>query len=83
MRRPVAAYIAAISVMVALAAASCLARPAAAPISGAVAFYLSDLSVARDRFKTRSFLNRAWGLPMYYLGQLLLGLSTTVTSLNR
>lgn len=40
--------------------------------AGAVLFYLSDLAVARDRFVKSSFLNRALGLPTYYLGQLLL-----------
>ncbi len=43
--------------------------------AGAVLFYVSDLFVARDRFVTKSFLNRAWGLPAYYAGQLLLAWS--------
>jgi hypothetical protein len=37
----------------------------------AVAFYLSDISVARDRFAQAGFGNRLWGLPLYYLAQLL------------
>jgi uncharacterized membrane protein YhhN len=40
--------------------------------AGAVLFYLSDLAVARHRFVRPAFLNRAWGLPAYYAGQLLL-----------
>jgi hypothetical protein len=28
--------------------------------------------VARDRFLRHEFLNRAWGLPLYYGAQLLL-----------
>ena len=39
---------------------------------GALAFYLSDLSVARDRFVRPSFVNRAWGLPLYYGAQFVL-----------
>jgi hypothetical protein len=39
---------------------------------GAVMFYASDLSVARDRFVKRGFLNRVWGLPLYYAAQLVL-----------
>jgi uncharacterized membrane protein YhhN len=43
--------------------------------AGAILFYLSDLAVARHRFVQRSFINRALGLPIYYLGQLLLALT--------
>jgi len=75
-RAPVLAYIAAISLMawggLATAAAGALAVRAAI---GAVLFYLSDLAVARQRFVRPAFINRALGLPMYYLGQLLLALS--------
>ena len=39
---------------------------------GAALFFASDLSVARDRFVARSFANKAWGLPAYYAGQLLI-----------
>jgi len=42
---------------------------------GAVFFYLSDLTVARDRFVTSDFLNRAVGLPIYYAAQILIALS--------
>ena len=45
---------------------------------GAVLFTLSDLAVARQRFVTPAFANRAIGLPAYYAGQLLL--ATTVGS---
>ena len=72
MRVPVLAYIAVISLMVALAAATHLAAPAPPLLLGAVLFYLSDLSVARDRFVAPSFLNRLWGLPAYYAAQHLL-----------
>ncbi|HEX7374246.1 MAG TPA: lysoplasmalogenase [Steroidobacteraceae bacterium] len=42
---------------------------------GAFAFTASDVSVARDRFVRHEFVNRAWGLPLYYAAQLLLALS--------
>ncbi len=39
---------------------------------GALAFTASDVSVARDRFVKHEFLNRAWGLPLYFGAQLLI-----------
>ncbi len=72
MRVPVVAYIAVISAMVALAAATHIRQSASLLLLGAVLFYLSDLSVARDRFIAPSFCNRLWGLPAYYGAQLLL-----------
>jgi uncharacterized membrane protein YhhN len=42
---------------------------------GATAFLASDLAVARDRFVQPGFVNSAWGLPLYYLGQILLAWS--------
>jgi uncharacterized membrane protein YhhN len=39
---------------------------------GALMFFASDLSVARDRFLAPGFANRAWGLPLYYVAQLVL-----------
>jgi hypothetical protein len=42
---------------------------------GAVAFYVSDLAVARQRFVRQQVLNRLWGLPLYYGAQLLLASS--------
>ena len=45
-------------------------------MSGATLFYLSDISVARDRFVPGSgFVNRAIGLPLYYVAQFLLAYS--------
>jgi uncharacterized membrane protein YhhN len=76
MRAPVLAYVTVITVMV-WAAASVYDAGVTGWITptGALLFYLSDLSVARDRFVRKAFVNRAWGLPAYYLGQLLLALS--------
>lgn len=68
---PVAAYVLVISAMVVMAAAS--RTPIV--ILGAAGFYLSDLSVARDRFVASGFANRVWGLPLYYGAQLLLAWS--------
>lgn len=44
-------------------------------LAGAVLFFVSDLAVARDRFIARTFANKAWGLPAYYTGQLLIAWS--------
>jgi len=47
----------------------------ASVMAAAVAFYLSDISVARDRFVAPDFANRIWGLPLYYGAQILFALS--------
>lgn len=44
-------------------------------VAGAALFFASDLAVARDRFVAKGFTNRAWGLPAYYAGQLLIAWS--------
>jgi uncharacterized membrane protein YhhN len=75
MRAPVAAYIVVISLMVALAIGTCWISPSLPIVAGAVAFFLSDLAVARDRFVAPGFGNRAWGLPLYYAAVLLLAAS--------
>ena len=72
---PVVAYMVVITTMVILAVGTVGLDGGAVRVAGAVAFYLSDLSVARDRFVGKGFINRAWGLPMYYGGQLLLAYS--------
>lgn len=72
MRLPVRAYVGVISTMLALAVGTWAAHGAPLVVAGAAMFYLSDLSVATDRFVRRSFLNRLWGLPCYYVAQLVL-----------
>jgi uncharacterized membrane protein YhhN len=72
LRVAVILYILVISTMVPAACAASWAGASMRLAAGAVAFYFSDLSVARDRFVTESFFNRAWGIPLYYLAQLLL-----------
>lgn len=47
-------------------------------IAGAVLFYLSDILVARDKFVAPGFINRAIGLPLYYVAQFLLAFSIGV-----
>lgn len=72
MKGPVIAYIVVISAMLAFASASFALKGGALAWLGAVCFYVSDLFVARQRFVTSSFHNRLIGLPIYYVGQLLL-----------
>ena len=72
MRGPVLAYVAVISSMVLLAAGTVGADVRSAILIGAVAFYVSDLAVARQRFVVRTFANKVWGLPLYYGAQLVL-----------
>lgn len=72
MRGPVVAYVIVITAMVALAAGTHAALGDARILLGALGFYLSDLAVARERFVKSSFMNRAWGQPLYFGAQLLL-----------
>ncbi len=72
MRVPVHAYIVVITGMLALAVGTVAAGSPRIILAGALAFYLSDLSVARDRFIRESFANKLWGLPLYYAAQLCL-----------
>ena len=58
--------------MVALAVGTVAAHGHPTILVGAVMFYLSDLSVARERFVRSGFVNRIWGLPAYYVAQLIL-----------
>lgn len=72
----VSAYIVVITAMVwgalAVTAAGVVGWTVAA---GATLFYLSDLTVARQRFVHADFANRALGLPLYYAAQVLIALS--------
>lgn len=75
MRKPVLAYVIVISAMVALALGASRHTGRWILSVFAVMFYLSDLTVARERFVQRDFLNRAVGLPLYFYAQLLLATS--------
>ncbi len=83
-RVPVAAYITAIGVMVALAMGTAWpglavgGEPAVvgrAVLLGAGAFAVSDILVARQRFVRQDPWNRLVGLPLYFAAQLLLASS--------
>lgn len=75
-RLSVSAYVVVITIMVWGALAVTTKAIMGWPIAiGAVLFYLSDLTVARDRFVKSDFLNRAIGLPIYYAAQILIALS--------
>ncbi len=76
MRAPVAAYFIVISAMVATAAGASHHPGGLVGLVGALMFYGSDLSVARDRFVAHGFSNRAWGLPLYFAAQLVIAAST-------
>lgn len=76
MRAPVVAYVAVISAMVVAAVGAAAATGDGRIAAGALAFYASDLAVARERFVARTPWNRTWGLPLYYGATLLL--ATTV-----
>jgi len=80
MRRPVVAYVAVISAMVALAVGTSALQSAPLIVGGAAMFYVSDVSVATDRFVRQTFFNRLWGLSCYYGAQLLLAASIAQTA---
>ena len=75
MRAAVLAYLIVIGTMSALALGCTGGGGPPTVAVGALAFTASDVSVARDRFLREDFVNRAWGLPLYYCAQLLLALS--------
>ena len=77
---PVLAYIAIITAMVigaaSLAGTETVRFPGRAlAFAGALLFYVSDIFVARQRFVTQNFFNRAVGLPLYFAGQILIAFS--------
>ena len=74
-RYAVPAYMLAIGVMVATALGTGGATGQWLVPAGALAFAISDIAVARERFVAPGPINKAWGLPLYYLGQVLLALS--------
>lgn len=76
-RIAVSAYVAAIVVMCGLAISVSAASGAWLLALGALAFAVSDISVARDRFVAHRFVNRLWGLPLYYVAQIILAFSVS------
>jgi uncharacterized membrane protein YhhN len=86
MRIPVIGYVAVITAMVvggiAVSVHGTAVEPRAALLStaGAIAFYASDLAVARDKFVAKDVWNRAIGLPLYYGAQLLIAWSVVTAA---
>lgn len=72
-----AAYILAIVLMCIASAGYASATSNWLALLGAILFALSDISVARDRFVAHGLVNRLWGLPIYFIAQLLLAWSIT------
>ena len=62
--------------MVVLAGGAAATTGHTAIFVGALAFYLSDISVALDRLVEENFMHRLWGLPLYFAAQLVLAAST-------
>lgn len=72
MKKAVIAYIVVISVMVTVATGATFAGAPPLLLTGAVLFFVSDITVARERFVQSGFANRLVGLPLYYVGQILI-----------
>ena len=72
---PVVTYVVVISVMVVLAFGTFGDGGSWLIPAGATLFFVSDLFVARNQFVAPGTVNRVWGLPLYYLAQMLLALS--------
>jgi uncharacterized membrane protein YhhN len=77
---PVFAYVVVITLMVAMAGSVLVTPSLSGPFRatvfvGAVLFYLSDITVARQRFVADELRNRVVGLPLYYVGQFVLALT--------
>lgn len=78
LKRAVVAYIVVITAMVALGVGTVRAGNEPLMLIAAFVFYLSDLCVARERFVTEGFVNRAIGLPLYYGAQLTFGVTVAM-----
>lgn len=75
MRVPIGIYMLVIAVMCVVAiGAGAAGAPWMIPV-GAVMFTASDIAVVRDRFVSPGFVNRLWGLPLYYAAQLIIAWS--------
>lgn len=72
MAAPIVAYLVVITLMVVAAFAAFGAGATIFVAIGACSFYVSDIAVARNQFVAPGIVNRMWGLPLYYLAQVLL-----------
>lgn len=75
MRIPVIAYTAVISVMFVLSIGLLGLPGGRLACIGALAFWISDIFVARGAFVTRDLFNNLIGSPLYFGGQVLIALS--------
>ena len=82
MRVPVLCYVATIVLMVVAAIAvhqthgpQLSDQQALLLLLGALLFFVSDVAVAKSRFVKAQLVDRLWGLPAYYCGQLLIAWS--------
>jgi uncharacterized membrane protein YhhN len=74
---PVQAYVAVIATMLIVAVAAAQGSGRWVIAVGALAFAVSDVAVARDRFVAPGWINGAWGLPLYFGAQLVLASSVS------
>jgi len=75
MRVPIGVYMLVIAAMCVVAiGAGAAGAPWMIPV-GALMFTASDIAVVRDRFVSQGFVNRLWGLPLYYAAQLVIAWS--------
>ncbi len=72
LRWPVRAYNLVIFAMVVLACGATSGGAHWSLAVAAIAFALSDIAVARNRFVAPGFINRLWGLPLYFAAQMLM-----------
>jgi len=80
MRVPIGIYMLVIAGMCVVAVgAGGAGAPWMVPV-GALMFTASDIAVVRDRFVKRGFVNRLWGLPLYYAAQLIIAWSIAVVN---
>ena len=75
MKIPVLVYVTVITVMMAFASGAFAEHSRYFPLLAAFMFGISDISVAFNQFVKRSFKTKAWGLPLYFIGQLIFALS--------
>jgi uncharacterized membrane protein YhhN len=71
MTGPVIAYLMVITVRVVTAVAAFGAGATTLILLGAILCYASDIAVARNQFVAPGVVSRMWGLPLYYLAQVL------------
>lgn len=69
---PVRAYHLVIFAMLVLACSAVAAGATPSIAVAAIGFAASDVAVARNRFVAPGFVNRAWGIPLYFASQMLM-----------